>query len=141
MFELTKDFRFETAHRLAAGYVGKCSNIHGHSWNGQLIVKAGKLDEFGMAIDFAIMKKIIKPLEDKLDHGIMLHAEDKELIALCEKNNWKVIKFPENPTSEVVAEWFYNKAVQLAADEALPIIIEAVVIKETCTSSCKFSRG
>ena len=39
MYTLTKAFRFESAHRLAKGYEGKCANIHGHSWNGELTVE------------------------------------------------------------------------------------------------------
>ena len=75
MLSITKEFTFDAAHRLADGYKGKCSNIHGHTYKVQVTVslKAGKLvDKFGMVMDFSKLKKIWDTkIEEKLDHNYL----------------------------------------------------------------------
>lgn len=138
MYINSKKFRFETAHRLAKGYPCKCKNIHGHSWNGELkvAVESG-LDQYDFAIDFGEMKPFLKGLEDMLDHGIILHEEDVELIELCEKSDWKVVVLPANPTCEVLAAWIFHQAVE-AFKEFKHVKVHSVVIEETCTSRCEY---
>jgi 6-pyruvoyltetrahydropterin/6-carboxytetrahydropterin synthase len=135
MYELKKDFRFETAHRLSKGYQGKCQNIHGHSWNGKMVIEANGLDQYDMAMDFGDMKQVYRPLIDFLDHAIMLHAGDAELIQLCQQMNWKAIVFEENPTSEVVAKFLFQ---QWAAAMPGHARLVEVRIDETCTSECVY---
>lgn len=55
MYSLSKNFRFESAHRLGKGYEGKCRNIHGHSWNGSIKVKVKDLDQYDFGIDFGLL--------------------------------------------------------------------------------------
>ena len=85
MILLTKKLRFESAHRLAKNYVGKCAEIHGHSWNGEIQVGCTKLDEFGMGVDFGDIKKFNKIIEDELDHKILLYEKDEALINFCQR--------------------------------------------------------
>src|SRR5690606_42000445 len=76
---VTKSFNFETAHALY-GYDGKCKNIHGHSYNLFVTVKGTPIQEadnpkFGMVIDFADIKKIVKNEDvDKFDYAILLNV-------------------------------------------------------------------
>ena len=72
MYTLTKKFRFESAHRLAKGYKGKCANIHGHSWNGHITVEVRGLDKYGMAYDYTKLKEFTQKIEKQLDHSILL---------------------------------------------------------------------
>ena len=112
--EIYKEFMFEAAHRLpnvAAGH--KCGRLHGHSWKGVIYV-AGDVDpEAGWIMDYAEIKRIFAPLYDQLDHRYL-----NDIAGL------------ENPTSEVVAKWIWDK---LKPD--LPLLSQ-VVINETCTSGC-----
>ena len=87
MITLEKKFRFESAHRLAKGYVGKCANIHGHSWNGKLIIRTEGLDEFGMGFDYKEMGKFTKGIEKQLDHKLLLFKGDKELVRFCTEHD------------------------------------------------------
>ena len=60
---ITKAFDFEAAHALD-GYDGKCKDIHGHSYHLEMTcwgrLKALKLSDCGMVVDFGDIKKIIK---------------------------------------------------------------------------------
>ena len=61
---ITKEFSFETGHALY-GYDGLCKNVHGHSYKLYVTVIGKPIDKsqnvkFGMVIDFADLKKIVK---------------------------------------------------------------------------------
>lgn len=76
---LTKEFNFEMAHALF-GYDGACKNIHGHSYNlsvtfiGEPITDKSN-PKCGMVVDFSVMKTIVKPIIEELDHATLLNAE------------------------------------------------------------------
>ncbi|MBS1868298.1 MAG: 6-carboxytetrahydropterin synthase QueD [Actinobacteria bacterium] len=111
--ELLKEFTFEAAHRLpgvAADH--KCARLHGHSY--RLIVHvSGEVDAAtGMVMDFADVKAVVKPLVDAhLDHYYLNEVEGLE-----------------NPTSENLARWIWQRLVG-----QLPQL-STIEIRETCTS-------
>ncbi|SFJ63927.1 6-carboxytetrahydropterin synthase QueD [Cellulomonas sp. KH9] len=115
--ELSKEFTFEAAHRLPnlpADH--KCSRLHGHSYKVKIEV-SGPLDEqLGWVIDFGEIKTAWKELEDSLDHRYL-----NEIPGL------------ENPTSEVLAVWIWDR---LKGD--LSGLLSAVGVHETCTSACTY---
>ena len=118
-----KEFRFEAAHRLP-NYDGKCSRLHGHSWVGRIHVKGNKLidrgSQQGMIIDFGDISQYIQPLlDDFLDHYYL-----NETTGL------------ENPTSENISRWIFEKLEKLG----LPGLY-AVEIRETCTSGCIYKKS
>ena len=138
-FDLSKEFRFETAHRLVKGYQGKCSNLHGHSWNGSITIRCTKLDEQGMGIDFGIIKeKVTRFIEATFDHATVLYKEDP-LVHQLKKLGSKVVTVDDNPTSEVLANWIFDFASK-EIDHIKWASVYQVEIKETCTSSCKVTR-
>lgn len=140
MYQLTKNFRFETAHRLAKGYVGKCANIHGHSWNGSIAVSVKELDEFGFAVDYKDLGKFTKMIEDTVDHKIMLWKGDQEIIDLCADQGWQFVIFEGNPTCESVAKWIFEAATQYFKKEfGERVAIDHVIIHETCTTGCTYN--
>lgn len=117
-----KEFRFEAAHTLPH-HEGKCRRLHGHSWVGRIYVKGNELINEGsqqdMIIDYGEIKKYIQPLLDQfLDHYYL-----NETTGL------------ENPTSEVLAKWMYEK-LEVAKLPGL----HAVEIHETCTSGCMYRK-
>ncbi len=112
--EIYKEFMFEAAHRLPNVPEGhKCARLHGHSWKGTIYV-AGEVDrEQGWVMDYADIKKIFRPIYEELDHHYLNDIEGLE-----------------NPTSEVLAKWIWDR---LKPD--LPQLTR-VVINETCTTGC-----
>ena len=137
-FDLTKDFRFETAHRLVNDYKGKCANLHGHSWNGTVTLRCSKLDAQGMGIDYAdIKERITNAIDAIFDHATVLYREDP-LVADLRKYLCKVVVMDENPTSEVIGAFIFDMATKQMADFPHAKVVE-VVIKETCTSACRIT--
>ena len=113
--ELTKEFRFEAAHRLPHVPPGhKCARLHGHSFRVRVTVE-GPLDAHaGWVVDFAALTRAFQPLLEKLDHRYLNEIEGLE-----------------NPTSEVLAHWIADRI----DIEGAPL--KAIEVLETCTSSCK----
>ncbi|WP_028583136.1 6-pyruvoyl trahydropterin synthase family protein [Desulfogranum mediterraneum] len=78
MLSISKEFRFDAAHRLCRpelspeenqALYGKCASLHGHSYTLQLTV-SGELDASGMIINFTELKQLGKALIlDRYDHA------------------------------------------------------------------------
>lgn len=120
VWTIYKEFRFEAAHRLPH-HDGKCQRLHGHSWVGRVYVQSNHLitsgAQQGMVMDYGDIKEYLQPLVDQfLDHYYL-----NETMGL------------ENPTSEEVARWVYEKLEK----SGLPGLC-AVEIQETCTSGCRY---
>ena len=130
MYRLSKSFWFEAGHRLAKGYEGKCKNMHGHSWKLTVTVEGAKLNQYGMLIDFADLKKIVNPIVDRYDHSFLVYDKDKETIKKLEGHRKVTMK--ENPTSEYLA-------MQIAMGVSLKmpkgVRVYCVTIDETRNSS------
>ena len=75
---LSKTFRFEAAHRLPHVPEGhKCSRLHGHSYQIDVIV-TGEIDPHtGMVVDFNDIAKAWEPLHNVLDHYYLNEIDRK----------------------------------------------------------------
>ncbi|GIF63927.1 6-carboxy-5,6,7,8-tetrahydropterin synthase [Asanoa ishikariensis] len=113
--EIFREFTFEAAHRLPNVPEGhKCARLHGHSYRVQVHV-SGEVDaQTGWVMDFGDLKKAFQPLHAQLDHYYL-----NEVAGL------------ENPTSEVLARWIWDRLIG-----QLPV--SAVMVRETCTSGCVY---
>lgn len=114
--EVFREFTFEAAHRLPhlpADH--KCSRLHGHSFRVTVHIAGPLLEREGWVMDFADLKRAFQPLYDQLDHHYL-----NEIAGL------------ENPTSEVLAVWIWDRL-----KPALPSLTE-IVVRETCTSGCRY---
>lgn len=60
--------RFEAAHHLTA-YQGAPETPHGHSWQVEVRLVAGRLGEEGMAVDFVEVREALTALLRPFDHG------------------------------------------------------------------------
>lgn len=120
MFYLSVTETFSAAHRLC-GYLGACSNLHGHNWKVRVGLKTDKLDEIGMAMDFGIIKGILKDILDELDHAYL--NEVQSLSGM-------------NPTSENLARYIYERMDKELAGH--PATINEVEICESERSSVVF---
>lgn len=72
---ITKQIEFDAAHSLGNGYVGKCSNLHGHRYKLDITVslRAGKdLTPVGFIVDFSDIKNLWEEHFDSLyDHRFL----------------------------------------------------------------------
>lgn len=141
MIHLEKKFRFEAAHRLSKDYPNKCKHIHGHSWNGKIVVEYAwnKLDKYDMAVDYADLKAIINPAIELLDHSLLLWENDEFVELLKDKTD--IQKFDGNPTSEVIARALYFNFANGIVERGLNCVLVSVEIEETCTTKCIYMEG
>jgi 6-pyruvoyltetrahydropterin/6-carboxytetrahydropterin synthase len=133
-FELTKEFRFEAAHRLYKNYSGKCSNNHGHSWHVIVSIQGTKLDDSDILIDFNNLKPLKKWINEALDHTTILWENDPMLTYIKEsKQRYFITK--KSPSSEHLAEVILDKAMELFDNDRIKV--KYIEVKESCTSGAK----
>ncbi len=61
-------FRFEAAHKLP-NYVGKCADLHGHTYRMRVTCSGAAIDASGIVIDFGRIKEVANELiVQKYDH-------------------------------------------------------------------------
>ena len=114
--ELRKTFQFEAAHLLPhLPENHKCRRLHGHSFKAEIVVTGEADPKLGWVMDYADISAAFKPLWEQLDHRYL-----NEIPGL------------ENPTSEILAVWIWERL-----KPALPQLIE-VVVAETCTAQCVY---
>ena len=114
--ELRKTFQFEAAHllpRLPKSH--KCRRLHGHSVKVEIAVAGDYAPTLGWVMDYADISAAFKPIWEKLDHNYL-----NEVPGL------------ENPTSEHIAIWIWQKL-----KVKLPSLTE-VIVAETCTARCVY---
>lgn len=133
MYSVTKEFKFDSAHRLVHGYQGKCSNIHGHTWVARFTVAGEELNQFGMVHDFSDFKPIKLWIDDWLDHGIIIAKADETMQFFCAAHAQKHFITEANPTSEHLAKLLLHQA------RALGVPVTTVEVDETCTSSARYT--
>jgi 6-pyruvoyltetrahydropterin/6-carboxytetrahydropterin synthase len=115
--QIFKVFQIEAAHHLPNVPPGhKCRRLHGHSFIIEIHVSGPLGVESGWVMDFADLKAAFDPLYQQLDHNYL-----NEIAGL------------ENPTSENLARWIWQK---LKPDLSG---LCKVVVKETCNSGCEYT--
>ena len=116
---LVQAFRFEAAHRLPRVPAGhKCARLHGHSFKIEVAVRGPVDEQTGWLVDYADLEAAWAPLSTQLDHNYL-----NEVPGL------------ENPTSEVLAKWIWDKM-----RPALPSLVQ-VTLFETCDARCEYTGG
>jgi 6-pyruvoyltetrahydropterin/6-carboxytetrahydropterin synthase len=115
--EIFKAFTLESAHRLPNVPAGhKCARLHGHSFRVEIHVSGPVDPQLGWVMDFADVKAAFDPLFRQLDHNYLNDVPGLE-----------------NPTSENLARWIWQKL-----EPTLPQL-SAVVVHETCTSGARYT--
>ena len=116
LVSLTKSFTFEAAHFLPSFPEGhKCRRMHGHSFRIDVIVQGDIPQGEYHLIDYGEIMALIEPLRKKLDHYCLNEIEGLD-----------------NPTSEMIAKWIWDR---LKPDLA---ILSEIVVHETCASRCSY---
>ena len=114
--EIFDEFTVEAAHMLPNVPEGhKCRRLHGHSFRVSVSVSGPVDDETGWVMDFADIEAACKPIHAQLDHRYLNDIEGLE-----------------NPTSEIIARWVWDRL-----EPNLPGLAQ-VKIWETCTAGCVY---
>ena len=150
MFEVSKTFEFDAAHRLMF-HPGKCKSLHGHRYLATVVLAAPELAETGMLVDFGVLKEIVGGWIDyNWDHNVILEQGDPlikplEEIAETEKTKKPYI-IDRAPTAEVMAEILRTEANQALVSTVVkaldkngefvenPQIVRRAYIRETPSS-------
>lgn len=90
MYRVSKRMEIAGAHQLHLPYESPCQNVHGHNWIVTVHCESATLTEYGMVVDFALVKQAI---HGALDHNYI--------------NG--VLPPGMNPTAENMAKWICDK--------------------------------
>ena len=103
--------KFHTGHR-QLGYPGKCKFVHGHTWQGKVVVAADELprNELDMSIDFGDIKNVMR----FLDHKMLITEQDTTFLdaGLFEPEGVVMLK-GKGPSVENVAHYVFDGVVEL----------------------------
>jgi 6-pyruvoyltetrahydropterin/6-carboxytetrahydropterin synthase len=112
--ELVKEYRFESAHHLPNVPPGhKCRRLHGHSFRFEVNLVGPVDPRTGWLIDFGVIDEFVNPILARLDHHLLNEIEGLE-----------------NPTSEVLVKWIFDRL-----RPSLPQLV-AVTLWETHDARC-----
>ena len=104
--EIFKTFTFDAAHRLPnLPETHKCRRLHGHTFKVEVHVNGALVQKLDWVIDFGDILKIVNPVIEELDHNYL-----------------NDIHGIENPTSENIAKWLWDKI-----EPVLPVLTKIVV--------------
>ena len=123
MYEVTVEAGFSSGHYLR-NYHGKCENPHGHNYRVLVTLAGAELDETGLLLDFKILKNLLRPVVDYLDHQMINDLKPFDEI---------------NPSAENLARYFYQRtSAQLHEMTAGRVRIKDATIFETDTSFARY---
>lgn len=142
---ITVRHNFETGHRLPH-LPGKCQNLHGHSWWVEVTVATHV--ETDLVVEYGTFKKALRGwIDSRLDHGLMLGADDP-LATLLDPHG-KVFVFGQHPaahglpwpTVENVAKMLGRVAALLLNDlpRAQDTVVARVRVHETHVNSATWT--
>jgi 6-pyruvoyltetrahydropterin/6-carboxytetrahydropterin synthase len=120
MYTVRVETDFAAAHFLSH-YHGKCERLHGHNYRVRLWARGESLDDGGMVIDFALLKKTLRQAVSPLDHT---NLNDLEV-------------FENDPSAERIAKYIYDQCAHLLGGKAGLLL--AADVYETPGSMARYS--
>jgi 6-pyruvoyltetrahydropterin/6-carboxytetrahydropterin synthase len=116
MFRVSRQIDFCYGHRLL-DYEGQCRHLHGHNGKALITVETSRLDERGIALDFAELRGAVQQwVDENLDHRMILHRDDPAVPVLKEAGE-PVYLLEGNPTAENIAKLIFD----FAASRGYPV--------------------
>ena len=81
MFEISKQFRFESAHTLRRKSGNEAiedasRRIHGHSYRAEVVVRGDADPNTGMVVDFGVLEHMVEQARLGLDHHLLNDLPD-----------------------------------------------------------------
>lgn len=115
---------FSSAHFITlAGH--QCESLHGHNYRVGVTVEGGVDPECAFVVDFAVLKRIIRPYVQEVDHRVILPTLNPKLVLTTEGDRMVVdylgarrFIFPAsncallpitNTTAEMIAEYLAHR--------------------------------
>jgi 6-pyruvoyltetrahydropterin/6-carboxytetrahydropterin synthase len=103
--------KFHTGHR-QLGYPGKCKFVHGHTWQGKVMVAAEEFprDDLDMSLEFGDIKNVMR----FMDHKMLVTEQDATFLdsSLFEPEGVVVLK-GKGPSVENVAAYVFDGVVEV----------------------------
>jgi len=121
MYQLFTEEHFDAAHYLP-NYHGKCEKLHGHRFKVVARLEAAKLDETGLAYDFAQLKQHLREILAQFDHTCLNDVPPLDKIG---------------PSSENIAATIYD-ALQPRLSSS-PVKLVNVEVWESPTTGVSYS--
>ena len=118
MYRMEVEGHFSAAHTIP-GYPGPCCQLHGHNYRVVVRLAGTELDQLGMLIDYAVVKRALAQVLETLDHA---YLNDLPMFA------------GSHTTSEEMAHYLYEAlrpAVQSTEDLRRRVRLAEVVVYET----------
>jgi 6-pyruvoyltetrahydropterin/6-carboxytetrahydropterin synthase len=123
MFELTVEREFSSGHFLR-NYHGRCENPHGHNYKVRITLAGAELDKAGLLLDFKLLKQVMRPVIDRIDHQMLNELEPFTTV---------------NPSAENIARYFYDQTNQQLSDMTEGRVrVKDCTIWETDTTSATY---
>ena len=124
MYEVTVESHFSSGHYLR-DYHGKCENPHGHNYRVLVTLAGEELEPNGLLLDFKILKDILKPVVNYLDHQMINDLEPFTTV---------------NPSAENLAKYFFDETNTRLSDVTKGRVrVKSSTIFETDTSQATYS--
>lgn len=120
MYELTIIRSFCAAHQLR-GYRGKCEDLHGHTYQVEVKVRSGFLDEVGLAADFKVLKEQTEAILSGWDHKFLNEVPPFDRV---------------NPSAENLAAEVYHRLE--AGLNGMPVQLVSVTVWESETAGATY---
>ena len=123
MFEVTVEAHFSSGHFLRE-YHGKCENPHGHNYRVLVTLAGEELESNGLLLDFKILKDILKPVVNYLDHHMINELAPFDVV---------------NPSAENLAKYFFDETnTRLKDVTSGRVRVKSSTIFETDTSQATY---
>ena len=104
MHSIFKDFSFAAAHAIR-GHTRGCQNLHGHNYRVRVHLRARRLDDLGMVLDFADLKSIMQEILGPFDHRVINEVPPFD---------------QRNTTAELLAEYVFGEVAKRLPESAGP---------------------
>ncbi len=125
MFEVTVEAGFSSGHYLR-NYRGKCENPHGHNYKVLVTLAGEELDGAGLLLDFKLLKQVVRPVVERLDHQMINDLEPFTTL---------------NPSAENLARYFFEQtSARLEEMTAGRVRVKDCTLYETDTSFARYYR-
>ncbi len=152
MITITKEFSFIAAHRIEGH--SKCGRLHGHNYRMEVTLGHPKgdlsvpeLDISGFVLDFAVVKEVIKPIIDQLDHRYLVSRANVDAgdiyyaaaFTTVEHKDDCFLMSVQQTSAELLARWFHDAFTDEFHDKGLGhILVVEVKLWETPTAYATF---
>ena len=124
MYQLSVKSHFDAAHYIK-DYPGKCSRMHGHRWEVEVVLEGRTLNSLNILADFGEVKKLLNNvLDEHFDH-YLLNETLEEL----------------HVTAEFLAKWLYEELRDYMGKNLYGVRLVRVAVWESPDCCVKYYGG